>query len=196
MPNKQVQANPAIRPLGPPTEQDIANIRDSFAQGHGVAETARRLGMSTNQISLAKKKHGLTSAPPPNAAQLTQASEAFASKARRERHTRRETLNRIGTRMLEDLERDLFTEEADVITLLRGMGGIETEERVRRVPARDLRERMAAINLNEVLIQKIDALEDDQGLSRGLSMLEKFAEAAATLAGGALPAPRDGLIQE
>lgn len=196
MPTNQVQANPAIRPKGPVTPKDVADIVECFAQGLGVADTARKLGLSTNQVTRAKKEHALTSKPPANADQLKQASEAFSAKARRHRHERYDRLQKITDKMLSDLEEDLFATGRTVITVLRGVQGIESEVRVEKIPARDLRERIAAYNLSEGQLQKMEALEDDQGLARGLSMLEKFRQAAEVLAGGTLPPPREGLIQE
>lgn len=192
MPTGGVKANPAVRPIGPVTPKDIDDIRDCFRRGLGVADTARELGLSAGQVSDAKGKHGLTAEFKATAGQVA-ATEAFSLKARRQRHERRDRIIAINQKILEDLETDLRS--GTVITILRGVQGIESEVTVEKIPARDLRERIAAWNLTEAQIQKLDALEDDQGLARGLSMLETFTEAAGRIA-GALGAPREGLIQE
>lgn len=191
MPTNMVQANPDIRPLGPLTDADKPALLDAFAKGLSTKEAARKTGLSENQVVRGKKRFGIVTTPPDY---QVAASEAFATKARRERHARREKWERIANRLLDELEED-FT-SGKVVTILRGAMGIEGEETVTKIPSRDLRERLAAVNVAEVQIQKIDALEDDQGLARGLSMLETFTQAAAALVGGTLPAPREGLIQE
>lgn len=192
MPSQGVKANPAIRPLGPVTPADVDAIRDCFRRGLGVADTARELGLSTGQVSDAKGKHGLTAEFKATQGQIA-ATEAFSLKARRQRHERRDRIIAINQKILDDLESDLRS--GQVVTILRGVQGIESEVIVEKIPARDLRERLAAWNLTEAQIQKLDALEDDQGLARGLSMLETFTEAAGRIA-GALGTPREGLIQE
>lgn len=194
MPTGGVKANPAIRKPGPITEAEKDAMRDLFAQGLGVADTARKLGLSAGQVSHWKNKLGLTAESKATSGQAL-ATEAFAQKARRERHARRDRWQKIWELAADELEHDLAAGN-QATTILKGMGGIETEVLVDKVPARDLRERFAALNLAEVALQKIDALEDDQGLARGLSMLEKFAQAATDLAAGTLGKPREGLIQE
>ncbi|AYQ99457.1 terminase small subunit [Microbacterium phage Johann] len=200
MPVDQVQANPAIRPKGPLDEsKDKQVLIDLFAQGNGVRDAARKSGLSQNQVTRAKKIWGLTSglsAEHPNQhPDRSGANEAFAAKARVDRIARYARAQSIADKLLARLDEGLDP-NVQVRTILRGVQGIETEELVAEFPARDLRELVSAYGVVETQLQKIAALEDDQGLARGLSMLEKFTEAAAMIAGGTLPAPREGLIQE
>jgi len=163
-----------------------------------VRDAARKSGLSQNQVTRAKKLWGLTS--PVSAGHenqhpdLSGANEAFAAKARRDRIARYARAQSIADKILARLAEGLDP-NTPVNTILRGAMGIESEVPVDEIPARDLRELVSAYGVVEAQLQKIAALEDDQGLSRGLSMLEAFTEAAAKMA-QALPAPREGLIQE
>lgn len=199
MPTGQVQANPAIRPIGPLDEaRDKQVLIDLFAQGNGVRDAARKSGLSQNQVTRAKKIWGLTSEIPAhatNSPEAAGANEAFAAKTRADRIARYKKWQGIAEKLQERIYGGL-TGEVTVRTILRGVQGIETEEIVDEFPARDLRELLSGLGVAETHLQKIAALEDDQGLARGLSMLEKFTEAAAAIAGTTLPAPREGLIQE
>lgn len=196
MANYAIKANPEIRPLGPVTDADVGDIRECFRLELGVRDTARKLGLSQAQVVAAKKKHGLTSTPPPEHQQThTQAAEAFATKARRNRQSRYDDYSEIN-----ELSRGkllaVLRNEVKHKTILRGAMGMESQVEVDQIPARDLREWANALVQLEVALVKIEDKEDDSGQTRALSMLEKFTEAAAVIAGGTLPAPREGLIQE
>ncbi|XAO35608.1 terminase small subunit [Microbacterium phage FireCastle] len=197
MPTGQVQANPKIRPVGPLVEAtDKQILIDLFAKGNGVREAARLSGLSQNQVTRAKKIWGLTSAydKNPNLTPDNGANEAFAVKARKDRIARYALAQSIADKILKRLDEGLDPDHP-VNTILRGAMGIESEVPVDEIPARDLRELVSAYGVVEAQLQKIAALEDDQGLARGLSMLEKFTEAVATVV-VTLPPPREGLIQE
>ncbi|QJD49978.1 terminase small subunit [Microbacterium phage Rasovi] len=200
MPVDQVQANPAIRPKGPLDEsKDKQVLIDLFAQGNGVRDAARKSGLSQNQVTRAKKIWGLTSgldpAHPTQNPGFSGANEAFSAKTRADRIARYAKWQSIADKLAARVDEGL-NPETPVNTILRGAMGIESEVPVDEFPARDLRELLSALGVAETHLQKIAALEDDQGLARGLSMLEKFTEAAAMIAGTTLPAPREGLIQE
>lgn len=191
MPSNMVKADPAIRPLGPITEADKQGLLDANRLGLTSKETARKLGLSENQVTAGRKRWGITSEPKPY---QKQASEAFATRARKDRHARYDRWASIFEKIAGQLDADL-TPGNQSKTILKGAMGVESEVLVDNVPARDLRERIAAGNIAEVQLQKIAAMEDDQGLARGLSMMEKFFEAAEKVSGRG-PAPREGLIQE
>lgn len=198
MPTGQVQANPDIRPLGPLDEsKDKQVLIDLFAQGNGVRDAARLSGLSQNQVTRAKKIWGLTSGLPTDAItpEKMGANASFAAKMREDRHRRYEKWQGIADKLQERIYGGLTGDET-IKTILRGMQGIETEEVVDQFPARDLRELLSGLGVAETHLQKIAALEDDQGLARAQSMLEKFNEAVAFIAAGTLPPPREGLIQE
>lgn len=195
MANYAIMANEEIRPKGPVTEKDLEDIRECFRQGLGVRDTARKLGLSQAQVTNTKKKHGLTSVPPPEHLNPAGAAEAFATKARRNRKSRYDDYSEINELSRGKLLAVLRGEQKH-LTILRGAMGVERQEQVDEIPARDLREWANALVQLEVALVKIEDKEDDSGQTRALSMLEKFTEAAAALTGGALPTPREGLIQE
>lgn len=198
MPVDQVQANPAIRPKGPLDEsKDKQVLIDLFAQGNGVREAARKSGLSQNQVTRAKKIWGLTSGLDPAAItpEKMGANASYAAKMRIDRQKRYEKWQGIAEKLQERVYGGL-TGDVTVRTILRGVQGIESEEIVDEFPARDLRELLSGLGVAETHLQKLAALEDDQGLARAQSMLEKFNEAVAFIAAGTLPPPREGLIQE
>ncbi|QCQ57446.1 terminase small subunit [Microbacterium phage Sucha] len=198
MASNAVPANPEIRPLGPLDEaRDKQILIDLFAQGNGARDAARKSGLSSYQVTQAKKRWGLTSAAVPGSEMPDKqgANAGFAAKMKADRAKRYAKWQGIAE-LLQDRIYDGLSGDKTVTTILRGAMGIEGEEVVDQVPARDLRELLSGLGVAETHLQKIAALEDDQGLARGLSVLEKFSEAAAMLAGTTLPAPREGLIQE
>ncbi|QWY83789.1 terminase small subunit [Microbacterium phage PermaG] len=199
MPVDQIQANEAIRPKGPLDEsKDKQVLIDLFAQGNGVRDAARKSGLSQNQVTRAKKIWGLTSglsAEHPNQhPDKSGANASFAARMREDRQKRYAKWQSIADKLQDRIDQGL-NPNTPVNTILRGAMGIESEVPVDEFPARDLRELLSAVGVAETHLQKIAALEDDQGLARGLSMLEKFTEAAVAIAGGTLPEPREGLIQ-
>ncbi|WZB38550.1 terminase small subunit [Microbacterium phage Jera] len=198
MASNAIPANPELRPIGPLDEsKDKQVLIDLFAKGNGVRDAARLSGLSSYQVTQAKKRWGLTSAAVPGSdmPNTSGANEGFAAKTRADRIARYAKWQGIAEKLQDRIYGGL-TGEVTVKTILRGVQGIETEEIVDEFPARDLRELLSGLGVAETHLQKIAALEDDQGLARGLSMLEKFTEAAVMIAGGTLPAPREGLIQE
>ncbi len=193
MPSGGVKANPAIRPLGPVTEHDVERIRECFADGHGVGETARMLGLSQNQVTQAKKKHGLTSKPPPNAAQLADASRSFATVAKDHRRKRYEAFAETFD-LLNKQTLDVLQGHKKAKTVLRGVAGIESMEDVEEFPARDLRDRLVSMAQLDLSMGKIEDKEDDGGMTQAQSTLEKALEIAQAVL--AQSTPRPGLIQE
>lgn len=199
MPVDQIQANPDIRPIGPLDEaKDKPVLLELFASGLGVRDTARKSGLSQNQVSRAKKIWGLTSTPPPENRDPSAATEAFATKARRNRKARYDDYSEINALSRGKLLQ-VLRNEVKHKTILRGAMGMESQIEVDEIPARDLREWSNALVQLEVALVKIEDKEDDSGQTRALSMLEKFTEMATTLVSGgpvSLPEPRPGLIQE
>lgn len=194
MPSGGVKPNPSIRPVGPVTPADVENVRESFRLGLGVADTARKLGLSTNQVTRVKRDHGLTSTRGVPQEVAAQATEAFSVKARRNRQARYERLQAIDELVSGKLLKVLAGEEKHM-TILRGAMGMEGLEEVDAIPSRDLREVMTAIVQNHLAQAKIEDKEEDGGQARALSVLDKFIEAVGSAAQG-MPEVRPGLIQE
>lgn len=194
MANYAIKANPQIRPLGPVTPKDVEDITQCFARGLGVRDAARELGLSQAQVTAAKSKHGLVSGLVDPKTNPAQATEAFATKARRNRLQRYEQITKIVDLASEKLIRGF--EQKEWATVLRGVQGIESVEIVEDIPSRDLREYVTAIAQGHLSAAKIEDKEDDGGQTRAMSMLEQFVEAAKMVNGQHLGAPREGLIQK
>lgn len=193
MPSGGVKANPAIRKIGPTSPADVENVRECFRLGLGVADTARKTGLSTNQVTRIKRDNGLTSKPPANSAQLTEASRKFSDVARTHRKSRyeafAETFDLLNAQNLAVLKG-----ERKPKTVLRGAMGLEEMREVDEFPARDLRDRLVSLAQLDLSMGKIEDKENDGGLTEAKSTLDKALEIAQTILANSTVRP--GLIQE